>query len=1463
MSDDDYVELGRLFSPLKADEIVTAAHIDGWGARYSGTMGWDGVLEHRCVVVLAEAGNGKSEEFRAQARKLSTGGKCGFYATIEAIADSDFASALGREAKALDTWRAGRAQGWFFLDSIDEARLNQHSFEGALGKFARELGDGYDRAHILISCRGSEWGGAADLGVIKRLLPPPPPQAASEPAPDSEEALYKPLGRGNREAEQTETKKPTYPDISVMRLIGLTREQRQAFVLSKGVSDVQTFERELDLQRLTELAERPGDLMLLVAYWKEHGKFGSLTDMMERTVRDKLKERQKRRDAGAISEEEARRGAERLAAALTFGQTTSIRIPIDEDVRAGGIDAADVLSDWNADQRKALLTRPLFAPATAGFVRFHHRSAQEYLTASWFRRLMEEGAPQSTVIKICTADVHGVATVPPSLRPAAAWLSQWCPPMREALLEREPLTLLTKGDPAQLTLSEKQRLLREYAKRDADGDLTEQFIDHRALWMFADKDLAPAIREVWAANDDAGFRHDLVRLIAQGQIAACADLAAEYALQGMEGRDYQRVDAVDALAACGDVKRMQAVAKAMLAKPEILAANFAPQASLLLFHNPLSVEDVLLLMARSQPGKKYDSQGFGQVLGEFYRACRTATEREALLAGVAALCFEPPLRDWPTLSLKHAELSRNLRALARAAIIQSDHDGITPGLLRLLMACERANDANELDAEAPLGRYFAGRAALRQQLLWADVEHHGAQNGKPPTSIWDVRAFDAFWLPEEADRAWLEHDLLQRNAPSERSIALSALAYLARSAPDATAALDRLAGLIGSDAALSAELADWRKPRPPSEAMVKHERRMAELDAKRAKEDETVRVGWKGFQQRLSAAPERLSDATVLAEWVGVRDLLDLTRWLRFSTGKDHVNAATHWRRLTAPFGEEVAKHYVLGMRKLWRMTEPQRPKWKGNKSTTPWVVILSCAGIELEASEDASWARKLDADEADRAASHACLSNQVGGDWIGDLLAAHPAVTEARIIEELRREWAKGDDFHGVFLGRAERGLYLTPVIREALLDLIQRRAPKGARGLQQAHALLGQPAFTEHERVQLLETHRRRLSAAIKKCAWPDVSFLLAMLMELRPSEGVKKLVATIEAAKPEERSERARLLLGKLFDLSHAIFRRPDLLSAADLEQLYSLAGETIRGKPEPRAEDEAAEDDDEEDARGRVRDPAEYAQNNLLRRLSAKEGVDAYQRVLKLAEKEPWPWGRQYLRRVARGMIERAAEPAVWQPEAYLAFERKYAGPISTADDLFNAVLGALDDIQFQFDAGDVSSRAVVQSAQSEADVQQWLGEQLILRAKSRFDIHIEKEVAQKKKPDIVAAAARIEVAIEVKHGRKNWTLTALRSALTDQLAKRYLKPANRRRGVLVVSNHAHGYWLDKEGGARLGFTKLIATLQADAHLLLKIPEGDISVAVRGLDAAGPKPTAKPRSVARTKRNAPRKGSPKGS
>ena len=85
-------------------------------------IGWAQLLESQRILLIAEAGTGKTHECKAQAKLLFDGGEPAFFLRLEEVAASGVRLCLyGNQQKRFDDWRASSSQvGYFFLDSIDE-----------------------------------------------------------------------------------------------------------------------------------------------------------------------------------------------------------------------------------------------------------------------------------------------------------------------------------------------------------------------------------------------------------------------------------------------------------------------------------------------------------------------------------------------------------------------------------------------------------------------------------------------------------------------------------------------------------------------------------------------------------------------------------------------------------------------------------------------------------------------------------------------------------------------------------------------------------------------------------------------------------------------------------------------------------------------------------------------------------------------------------------------------------------------------------------------------------------------------------------------------------------------------------------------------------------------------------------------------------------------------------------------
>ncbi len=1441
-----FVELNRCFVPIGKDQEPSLDIGQAWGRKVGGWLEWSELREHRRVVLLAEASSGKSAEFRNQADKLSAKGYPAFCVRIEELADQGFEASLEPNAvRIFERWRNGTGQGWFFLDSIDEARLNRKSFETALKQFARDLDRSLERARVFISCRVSDWKGREDRAVIDRLLPGWEQPAAKSPDDNESSALLDPIFKAKNRASTPWNPQPERKpnELLVVQIVPLWTEQCRTLAGALGVNDLDSFIASITRNGLDAFTERPGDLIDLADYWKSYGQFGSFAAMVEHSMNHKLKETDTyRADNEALSLQKAQEGGERLAAALTLAKSFTLRAPghdPDPSLASGALDAALILNEWTDAERNALVRRAVFAPSTYGRIRFHHRSTQEYLTAQWLDRLLRSNCPPSEVWNIIFVDRYGVETVVPSLRPAAAWLALRQADFLEEIIKREPLILLRHGDPGSLPLEARKRLLGTYAKKHAAAEIADDSLDSRGLWMFADHGLADAIRESWAINERPDFRVGLLRLIREGAIIACVDLARSVALDETAD-DYHRIVAVQALENCKDQAGLEGVAQLLTKAPAKASAKLVPLCAKALFPGHLNTEQLLTLIAESQPAGKYSMEGFPRILVELYNQCPDVSSRIKFATGLAELCLEPPfVQSYQRVSARHSELAKSLKPIARRELEAFGNGAPPDHLVRLLMVVERAEREHRPDDEGPaLRNIVQSNVQLQRKLFWADVDEkrRNSIDANGPIRYWQVYLGDSpLWQFRPEDLPWLYDDLAQRGSEADQRIVLSAIVAVLYESGQLHAKAGDLRELVKNQRALTEDLEAYLNPPREDSESRRHQRQLGARNRRAAEQEEKNKSSWVKFRQDLQKNPDQLRDLDSLSSWTaGAFRLWTLTQWLQHRTGTHDYNTPREWRLLEEGFGREIAQAYCDGMKILWRITKPERPKRnKDGGVTVKCSTILAFGAVGLEAAEDPEWTSRLSEDEAARAAQHGCLSEQGYPEWIEALVSSHPPVVLPEIKRTVLDEWFSPPAGRSEFLYRYATPTFPIPSpIQQILFRRLLGGEPRDVAKLDRALRTVPRLNLDKNQKIKLSRVARQRFAEHTVAGRSDYALRYMALLLLVDINGSIADLESWIGGGEGCERQSRAEQTFAFLFDRHDPVLSGAlEEASVPTLEQLLRLAYFYVQ--PEKDLVHVGVYTPG-------VRDNAESARNLILRAILDRPGADAFRALRRIADYPEFALRAQRFRELARGKAERDSEPPAWSAAEVVTFERQYIAPVKTGKDLLRFVMSVLSDIQFQLKKGDVSSRPLLQRAKDEDEVKNWIVEQMNYRSRGRFNAYREAQVAGGNKPDVIVSstAAQCEVGVEVKHGGKGWTLKQLERALRKQLATDYLKPPTRRHGIFVISHHGRRSWRNPDSHKPMTFDALITWLEGIAKTLVENDSGPIEVKCFGIDASPP-------------------------
>ncbi|WP_323146178.1 hypothetical protein [Pseudomonas marginalis] len=153
---DEHIPIARTFHEIEVKaKDSDESDISHW---FSGTgkLRWSELLKEHRVILLSEAGSGKTAEIRHITRTLRAEGKHAFFMRIENIRPQiEEAFDEGCYEEFID-WVDSGKQGWLFLDSVDEAKLHDpRDFERAMRAIAKQLKTVLPTVHIVITgCSG-------------------------------------------------------------------------------------------------------------------------------------------------------------------------------------------------------------------------------------------------------------------------------------------------------------------------------------------------------------------------------------------------------------------------------------------------------------------------------------------------------------------------------------------------------------------------------------------------------------------------------------------------------------------------------------------------------------------------------------------------------------------------------------------------------------------------------------------------------------------------------------------------------------------------------------------------------------------------------------------------------------------------------------------------------------------------------------------------------------------------------------------------------------------------------------------------------------------------------------------------------------------------------------------------------------------------------------------------------------
>nr|WP_314571894.1 hypothetical protein [uncultured Pseudomonas sp.] len=1399
------------------------------------TIDWDELQKSMRVLIVSEAGTGKTFECRTQHQQLWEGGEPAFFLELSDLAQSPFEDLLSYEEEArFVAWQTSQSDvATFFLDSIDELQLTLGSFRLALNKLSKKLQGNLDRVRIVITTRPIP----VDQHLIRQYFPY---QISLEDVALPSAERFAEIASGQGKQKDSKDEGDRVAELLIVRLQPLSDAQIREMAATQRVTDIDGFVASIREKNAQDFARRPQDLIELCADWQASRSIRTHREQVLQNVQVKLKARTDRPEPGEISPARAMEGASRLALAALLARKLTIRHNTESDLEANpqsiALDPGRVLRNWNAKEIQTLLERSIFGFASYGRVRFHHRSVVEYLAAHRLEDRLSAGMSLKAVKRLLFAETsHNIKVIKPSMRPIAAWLARLNPSIFDEVRNREPEVLLSEGDPESLSPRQRVEALQAFVSRYGDGGWRGLKIPSLQVSRFASQDLSSTVREMLERGiENTEVRQLLLQLVAYAEMRDCSDLVYAIAIDPSV-EDDERLTAIDALVQWTD-PRLSTLVQDVLEPSERWSEGLIRGAISELFPAYLGPEVLVQLLSSLPVVPNPESGQMGYLTRTVRDTNLTADELQQLFDAVSiqlneSVCWS---EDWPHICVSRPDLVP-LLAIAglRLSILGHATQDVVEGLVLALaissslhLRGEHFKSIRAMFSSAPSQireLVFSCEDRLRQQLK--------AQN-EPWPRLYASNSSGAIYLNHAQDSEWIHAALADRQHSLDlRQLMLEAsLTHVADHSQEWTSYVETLRPLVSDDSTLLARIDAALWPPTKSAQLVEYERREVErkLAAERHANDEIQY--WVNFWQQLIDDPEGMLDSSV-----GEHTLTALWDIMERVPGS---NQASGWNRrfLEQHFGIPITNHLHARMRTLWPGQCPtlpmDRPQDEINVVQVRWQLGLTALWAE---AEDPHWATKINEAQARTAAHYIPLEYLGCPGWIAQLTKAFPDVVQSVLGRQLLWELEKVVE-HGDYLNALNVIKNSPPFVAQLFIVHLQswlstfiepdQTDDSGPAIWERPKSVLAilMRQNVEGDRIVLRDTVLEKLRLAAKPAF---VHLWLSALFALDPEAATLELTRILLQIVPAAEGPGVDLFSsvfggrwsGWPLDLGFERF------TVSQRVRLLRLAYQHVRPSDDLHREGSFTPT---------TRDDAEQARNTLLSAVLALTGPEAWAAKMELVVDPLFAHFRDRLALLAKQKAAEEMDKSEMTEDEISLLDDIGEAPPMTRDEMFGLMQDRLDDVDDLL-LQDVSPRETWAHIKSEKLMRREIARRLRETANKLYTVDQEAVTADEKETDVrMRSTSGQQATIELKVGENGWSGAMLKRTLRDQLLTKYMAADSCKTGCLMVTVASSRQWEHPDTGARIDLGQLRTMLEDEADQIMKEVGHEVRILVKVLD-----------------------------
>lgn len=1407
-----HIELQRTFGPYTEPQ-VDDEDVD-WHQYFSSNrrrLSWNDLHPNRVTVVLGEAGIGKTVELQLQAKRMRAAGQYAFFLPLNILdTPTNWELALDDALPSFSAWLNSSEDGFFFLDAVDEARLQTHAdFKRAILVVRAVLAPNIANAKIVISSRVTDWTVPDVQTTVATHLLEPINQAiarerarilASDAGGSLEQAGAQLLVAAEENAVR-ETLDAGRAELLVVTLDALSKEDAHRCARCFKLEDEDGFWSALQEGDYEFMASRPLDLQWMVRLWNQRRVLGTYAELIEASIIERLREPNDlyHHAKRSLAESKLREGAAELAAAMEFGGAPFIAVRQTGAIAGRILDAFTVLRTWRPDEVQLLLATAIFDEASFDRVKFHHRSVREYLAAQWVNDRLTQGVPLGRLEPLFAGRPNGELTLIPSRRPVLAWLAAINVRARAWVISMFPEILLHEGDPQSWDQHSADLAFNAIIRATETRPRIRRWYQSSGEYLRISRALSPGHLAAVLGDTGASLqaRSIAYRLARHGKLKDCANAA--FGIYRDKTRfTWETTAALSILEEVGTFAHREEVLadieSGTLATNELIAAalpcvpwpTFSPIRLAAIFN-------------RTQSEGEYGTGPMAEAIRRDILPKTDLASTTLLLQAVLASLPKPepgqtferfppenqPQRAWllhvlPLCFLRALELSKDVDVISLPTFLGAAEQIAT---LRYSGFVDRDDLHRVKSAIILIPELRWSIAAVISQIV--DIQHPADR------LVWDDASIVTFGtddLPE----------LIQRSQQATLPLAEQDLwfkvgvevAIRLGTGRARAAALRALSGPIEGTRATWAfkRFNEWH-----AGGRTRRKWEFEERIRKETLEDERALAMSKFIAKR-----EIVADGS---DFGSLRELL--FRAHRGSAWNDNVGVDLEL--VASQFGRDIAELFGTGLRAYWKRTTPPNPSNYPNGGV-PWEALAGLSGVTLTVGGHSDFS-SLTSEDVFSAAQLAVWALPGPPPWFEPMYNVWSRDVETAlnpwVIDELKAE-QPGTGNRGAFA----LAMNCPPYIRRALItgttSLVLDGAVKNGNCLKQlVPALFEDGLMSQVEFDTVCQSQLERVTSdpnGVSDLSW------LQLWATGRPHAAwtwFKEHISTLET----ERCLQLQNFASAMANLQWI----PQPWDSQAINLLLQIAEVlTLNG---------FSSTDDTGIDNVLYGPPAKRMFYAIARGFIGVRGTAGRNALLMLIANEADSGRRSDL---LDNLHEHAEHEASAGQQWNLARLRKLHSAFDSAPQdeaqLYEQVLARLEEIRISLEEGPFSERKLFSADTPEKHLQLWLAAKFRDTQNRRFSVHREEEVDNDKKTDIQLSCRAGNVCVEIKpvDADRGYSANSLTDTLLTQIVGQYLKGNNSSRGILVLVQLDTKGWDIPGGAKKQPFEALVTYLERQAQ-----------------------------------------------